>query len=237
MAVIKYRCTDCDREIELIERPQSLETIGRCIVTNKCRGNLYRTDRLEDYVVGRFPGDVTGLTNWIQRKVVYDHTQSIADSIWTVVHDLGVNPSVQVIVDREEVIDGVVTATTIEIQPDTVTIIDENTLVLTFDRPESGIAQIVARSTRSTELIEEADPGITYLPVTVDGILTLGINVDSNQLKTLNIKKNKNYVIKNTRNQYFYFKQGLYFSQNHPNWFLTVQQTVAFLDKKLKKEK
>ena len=181
MAVIRYRCTDCDRNIELIERPESLETIGRCIVTNKCTGTLYRVERLEDYAVGRFPEDVTGLTNWIQRNVVYDHTQAIADSIWTVTHNLGVNPSVQVIVDREETVDGVVTTSRIEIQPETVTIVDENTLTLTFDRPESGLAQIVARSTRATEIVEEADPGTTYLPVTVDGIMTLGIDIASGQ--------------------------------------------------------
>lgn len=181
MSVIRYRCTDCDREIELIERPQSLETVGRCIITNKCRGNLYRVARLEDYAVGRFPDDVAGLTNWIQRNVVYDFTQSIADSTWTITHNLGVNPSVQVVVDREIVVDGVVTSTRVEVQPETITIIDENNLMLTFDRPETGLAQIIARSTRSTELIVEADQGITYLPVTVNKILTLGIDLDSGQ--------------------------------------------------------
>ena len=58
MAVIVFRCTDCDREIQIIEQPQGLETIGRCIVTNKCRGNLYRVDRKEDFAVGEFPPDV-----------------------------------------------------------------------------------------------------------------------------------------------------------------------------------
>jgi len=52
MAVIVFRCTDCDREIQIIEQAQGLETIGRCVVTNKCRGSLYRVDRKEDFAVG-----------------------------------------------------------------------------------------------------------------------------------------------------------------------------------------
>jgi hypothetical protein len=182
VAVIEYRCTECDREIQLIERPQGLETIGRCVITNKCKGTLYKTDRFEDFAVGRPPDDVTGLTNWIQRNVVHDHQQAIAETVWSVEHNLGVNPSVQVIVDRESVDDtGTVTTSQIEIEPETITIVDENNLTLTFDRPESGIAQIIARSTRATELVVEAVPGITYIPVTVSGILTLGVDVDSNQ--------------------------------------------------------
>jgi hypothetical protein len=190
MAVIAYRCTDCDREIQIIEQAQGLETFGRCIITNKCRGNLYRVKRHQDYTVGNFPDDVTGLTNWIQRNVVYNHTQAISDTTWTITHNLGVNPSVQVLVNRQEGTGTAITTTQFEIQPDTVTIIDENTLRLTFDRPESGLAQVIARSTRSTELVEAAAEATTYLPVTVDGILTIAIDCESGQFPATSATEN-----------------------------------------------
>ena len=181
MAVIVFRCTDCDREIQIIEQPQGLETIGRCVITNKCRGNLYRINRKDDFVVGEFPSDVRGLTNWIQRNVVHDHIQAIAAIEWVVIHNLGVNPTVQVEVDRESIVDGVVTTTRIEIEPQSVTLVDENTLTIQFDRPESGIGQIIARSTAATQSVEVVAESITYLPVTTDGILTIAANLDSLQ--------------------------------------------------------
>jgi len=91
MAVVRFQCTVCNRQVEIIEQPTGLEHVGPCNITNKCRGTLYKVARLEDYAVGRFPPDVRGLTNYIQRNVVYDHTQSIADTVWLVEHNLGVN--------------------------------------------------------------------------------------------------------------------------------------------------
>ncbi len=181
MAVIVFRCTDCDREIQIIEQPQGLETIGRCVITNRCRGNLYKVDRKQDFAVGQFPPDVTGLTNWIQRNVVFDHTQAIAEDVWTVIHNLGVNPSVQVLVDRETLVDGVIITSRIEIEPQSITLVDENILTIQFNRPESGLAQIIARSTVATQSVEAVTPAITYLPITTEGILTIGANLNSSQ--------------------------------------------------------
>ena len=181
MSVIRYKCTNCNREIELIEQPTGLETIGGCVITNRCRGRMYRLERLEDFAVGKFPSDVTGLTNYIKRNVLYDHTQAIADSVWLVEHDLGVNPSVQVLVNREELIDGVVVKSRLEIEPQSITLIDKNNLTIRFDRPESGLAQVIARSSAFTQTVETIDPGITYLPVSQSNILTIGIDCESGQ--------------------------------------------------------
>ena len=146
MAVIRYKCTTCDRKIEIIEQPSGLEQFGPCVITDKCRGTLYKLERLEDYAVGKFPSDVTGLTNYIQRNVLYNHTQSIAERTWLVEHNLGVNPSVQVVVNREEEVDGVVVSIRVEIEPQLITLIDKNNLTILFDRPESGLAQVIALS-------------------------------------------------------------------------------------------
>lgn len=179
MAVIRYRCTVCDREIELIEQPTGLEVIHRCIVTDKCRGTLYKVERLEDFAIGKAPPDVRGLTNYIQRNVLFDHTQTIAEEQWLVVHNLGVNPSVQVVVDRETVVGSTVTSTRIEIEPNLITLVDENTLTIDFDRPESGVAQIIARSSAASQTVTTITASITYLPVTNSRILTIGANLDS----------------------------------------------------------
>lgn len=181
MAVIRYKCTVCNREIEIIERPAGLEHLGPCNITNKCRGELYRIARLQDYAVGRFPDDAPGLTNYIQRNVVYNHTQAIADSVWLIEHNLGVNPTVQVIADREETIDGAVVQSQIEIEPELVTLIDKNTLTLTFNRPESGIAQIIARSTAGSQDVPTVVAETLYLPVTTNRIITLAVDIDSGQ--------------------------------------------------------
>jgi len=184
MAVIRYKCTVCDREVELIEQPTGLEVIGRCIVTDKCRGTLYKLERLEDFAVGKSPNDVVGLTNYVQRKVLFNHTQAVAESQWTVIHNLGVNPTVQTIVDRETDTDGVVTTSRIEIEPNLVTLVDENTLTIDFDRPESGLAQIIARSSSALQATEAVATSITYLPVTTSQILTIGANLSSNAFPT-----------------------------------------------------
>lgn len=181
MAIIVYKCTTCNREIELVEQPRGLEVMKRCIITDKCRGTLYRTSRKQDFAVGRYPADVNGLNNWAQRNVVYTHTQTIAKIIWEIEHDLGVNPSVQVVVDRQTVEDGSIITSQIEVEPEIITIIDENNLTITFDRPETGTAQIIARSTRSTSNVEIVEAGITYLPVTTEGIMTVALDLDSNQ--------------------------------------------------------
>jgi len=181
MAVIRYKCTVCNRLIEIIEQPTGLERIKRCVITDKCRGTLYKLERLEDFAVGKFPPDVRGLTNYIQRNVLFDHTQGIADITWTVEHNLGVNPSVQVIVDREETVDDVVVASQIEIEPELITLIDKDSLTITFDRPETGLAQIIARSTSFQQTVEAVTAGITYIPVSQANILTIGADLSSNQ--------------------------------------------------------
>lgn len=181
MAVIRYKCTVCNRIIEIIEQPTGLERIKRCVITDKCRGTLYKLERLEDFAVGKFPPDVRGLTNYIQRNVLFNHTQAIADTSWLVEHNLGVNPSVQVTVDREETVDGVVVKSRIEIAPELITLIDKNSLTITFDRPETGLAQIIARSTSFQQTVETVTAGITYIPVSQTNILTIGADLSSNQ--------------------------------------------------------
>jgi hypothetical protein len=145
MSIVVYKCDVCDREIEILQNPKGLETVGRCVITDGCRGNLFETDTKQDFIRGKFPEAVTGLTDWTQRKILYNHTQSVATFQWRVEHDLGVNPSIQVFGERPTSENEV---ELIEIEPDSIIIEDENTLILNFSRTESGTAQCIARSSR-----------------------------------------------------------------------------------------
>lgn len=200
MSVIVYQCTVCNRQIELQEQPQGLEVIKRCVITNECRGELYKVERKQDFVVGNYPDAVAGLTNYIQRKVLYNHIQSIAEPQWLVPHNLGVNPSVQIEVDRTEQIDGEIVTTKVEVEPQRIQIIDENTLRLFFDRPETGIAQCIARSSaprRGANAVETTfgttDDDIELVQVSTNGVLTIATGVDSGVFSvTLNYVSDSN---------------------------------------------
>jgi len=161
MAIIVYKCSVCDREIEIIRNPVGLETVGRCTITDGCRGNLFQIDTKLDFIRGKFPEAVAGLTDWTQRQILYNHTQSVASTQWTVSHNLGVNPSVQVYGERPSGDETIL----IELVPDSIEIIDENNLLITLPRSESGTAQCIARSSRPIidnvrveEVVTEIEP-------------------------------------------------------------------------------
>ena len=135
MSIVVYKCPVCDRTIDIVQNPKGLDTVGRCVITDGCRGKLYQLDFKQDFTRGRFPDAVAGLTDWTQRKVLYDHTQAVSDSVWLIQHDLGVFPSVQVYVNIPSGNDIVLT----EVEPLSINIIDENNLSVTLDRNQSGV--------------------------------------------------------------------------------------------------
>ena len=73
--------------------------------------------------------------------------------------------------------DGVVVESRIEIEPDSITLVDKDNLIIAFDRPETGLAQIIARSTSFQQTVVAATADITYLPVSQTNILTIGADL------------------------------------------------------------
>ena len=142
MTLVVYKCDVCKREKQYIQNPDGLETIQRCTITHGCRGKLFQTDLHPDYIRSSTPRRVLGLDEWRQRKVLYNHTQSIARDEWLVEHNLGTFPSVSVFINIP--IEGDLENTEEVIPTDTV-VVDENNLLLKFDRPWAGLAQLVAR--------------------------------------------------------------------------------------------
>ena len=142
MAIVVYRCDTCKRKIEKTRNIKGLENIQRCTITHGCRGKLYQIEVLEDFVRGSLPDTVAGLDDWQQRKVLYNHEQTIERDEWIINHNLGTFPTISVFISvpLEEDLENVV-----EIIPEDVIIINEDTILLKFDAARSGIAQLVAR--------------------------------------------------------------------------------------------
>lgn len=142
MAIVVYKCDVCKREVELQRNIEGLERVHRCTITQGCRGKLYQTKLLPDYIRGGIPDDVSGLDNWTQRKVLHNHTQAIERDEWIIAHNMGAAPIVSVFVDRP--LEGNLDNRE-EITPTDVIYQTEDIVVLRFDRPWSGIAQLVGR--------------------------------------------------------------------------------------------
>lgn len=162
MTVIVYQCDTCNRTIDLPQNKKGLEVIQRCVITDGCRGKLSQIKVQRDFVRGEFPAAVDGLDDWSQRKLLYTHTQGVQLDTWTVEHNLGVFPSIQVFVERPVVTTTTTTtaipcelrnyeeATTelIEITPEDIITVDVNKFIVVFNKPEAGVVQCVARSSK-----------------------------------------------------------------------------------------
>lgn len=142
MTVVVYQCDICNRKITLPQNPQGLETVGRCTITLGCRGRLHQIDLKPDYIRGVFPPPVSGLKDWVQRKVLYTHTQTVKSRTWTITHNLGIIPTIQVFVLNPQ-------GNQIEIFPSQTTVIDLNTVILEFSQLEAGIAQFTTASSEN----------------------------------------------------------------------------------------
>jgi len=124
---------------------------GRCIITDGCKGRLHQVKVKPDHVIGQLTPDVAGLNNWVPRKILYDHNQPLSSSTWKIKHNLNNQPSVQtyVYLTEDDYLNGVLT----EVTPELTTVIDANTLTVMFTTPMRGVAQCIARSTSTGDVI------------------------------------------------------------------------------------
>ena len=170
MAIVVYKCDVCKRDIELERNIKGLESIQRCTITHGCRGKLYQTKVLDDFVRGRLPDQVAGLDDWRQRKVLYNHPQTIERDNWIIEHNLGTFPSISVFIDAPTEADP---DNQEEIIPVDTIIVDEDNIILKFDKAVAGLAQLVAR---------QSDPDLLRPFV--------GLNITTDELQQLSINGN-----------------------------------------------
>lgn len=169
MSTITYQCSICNRQIDLVENRQGLTTFGKCVITNGCKGKLNKLKVNLDNVREVFPPEVTGLQDYIQRKALFDYTQTLPSSNWTIIHNLGTNPAIDVYVYGPD-------GTLGEIDPSEykMTLIDENTVSVSFGTSYTGAAQLISRSSVKLQPKTLA-PVSAPIQVTANGIFVFGI--------------------------------------------------------------
>lgn len=142
-----YECDTCDRRIRIPTNKYGLDVMQRCMITSNCQGTLHRVTATKDInATPAFPPEVDGVQDWFQRKVFYEHNQTIKTQAWTVNHNLQNIPVFHVFVNR--LVDGV--EHLVEHEPTSVTTIDANTTLITFNSAESGVVHCVSSSSQNT---------------------------------------------------------------------------------------
>lgn len=136
MAVVEYQCDTCNRKIHLQRNIKGLETLKQCNITQNCVGHLQQTNVLENFVRGSLPVDVSGLSNQEFRKCVFDYVQKIARKEWKIEHKLG-NVPIASVYDVAGVL----------LTEYTITVVDSNNIILTFNEATSGSAQLIVNNT------------------------------------------------------------------------------------------
>jgi predicted RNA-binding protein len=143
MATITYQCSVCDREVDILEKPANLNVFSKCIITNGCRGKLNKISRNQDNIRESFPAPVLGLQDYVQRKVFYPHYQIILNSVWSINHNLGAVPAVDVFVQTDS---STGELTKLDINEYKIFIVDKNNCRIEFSIPYTGTAHLVART-------------------------------------------------------------------------------------------
>ena len=168
MSTITYKCNVCKREIAKVENITGLTVFSKCIITEGCKGNLYKIGRDASNIRETFPPPQTGVNDFFPRKSLYIHNQDVNATEWRIFHNLSVIPSISVY----ETID----SGEIELHQDdyTVTVVDGDTLAVEFATPKFGIVHCIAKSSVPIK------PKVVELPpvpkqVSADGTLIFAV--------------------------------------------------------------
>lgn len=169
MATITCKCDTCKRSIEIVENPHGLTVIGKCTITNGCRGRLRQVERNPNTVRGANPTIQPGLDNYTPRKAYAQHIQALSNVRWTVDHDMGVLPAVYVYFPDEngKYIQQDVNSFRVEA-------LNSNTIYIHFESPQKGIAQCVARSSETVKP-DTYEPEEKSRQVSAKGVITIGV--------------------------------------------------------------
>jgi hypothetical protein len=135
---------------------------------------LVQTNRLQDARTPAIVERIPGIANRQPRNVLFDYTQTIVSTSWLVTHNLNTNPVVQVAVDRPG------TSQRLELDSDDfeVEIINSNTMRLNFSRPESGIAQFIARTTNRLQPTSTTIGEPDRIQISTNNVLTVATLID-----------------------------------------------------------
>ena len=151
MSIVVYQCDTCSRKIEIPREVNSVETAGNCVITEGCLGRMFQVSLLEDFIRGKPLTPDEKLTDKIKKSSLYNRNVSVPRITWKINHQMRAFPLPVVMVDRPTTSNP---NYQIRKEPAEIKYLDENTVLLTFDRAESGSVQLVAfesiRSAQST---------------------------------------------------------------------------------------
>lgn len=169
MATITHQCNVCNRKIDLVENSQGLTAFGKCIITNGCNGKLNKIKRNLDNVREVFPPEVAGLQDYIQRRALYTFDQALPSPAWTIKHNLGTNPAIDVYVNDVNGDLGI-------LSPELYTskLIDQNTITVSFTSSYTGTAQLISRSSVKLQP-KTLVPTLAPIQITANGTFIFGI--------------------------------------------------------------
>lgn len=177
MGVVVYTCGTCGRKKMFVRNEKGVEHIGRCNITLACRGKLTQTEVFESYQRGDISKPVEGIDDWYARNILHNHNQSIDAKEWLVDHRFGTDPAVVVYVD-----DSYGSSEKIEIIPDEIEILSPDTLKIKFNKPYSGIAQLIARQSHPNlfnPIPDKPEKENLESVITVEGIFTIATKMSS----------------------------------------------------------
>lgn len=167
-----YQCDTCNRRVRVPANDRGLDVIQRCIITNDCPGKLHKVLLRKD--INNTPAStpkVAGVQDWAQRRVLFDYVQSIEDTEWIINHNLGSIPTLQVFINKDTS-DGEISVETLDY---TLTVTDLNTIAITFENAQSGVAQCIAHASANTTNPQQPTPAVAVSNVLISnsGILTI----------------------------------------------------------------
>lgn len=170
MATITYQCSICQRQIELLENQTGLTTFSKCIITNGCKGKLNRIKRNIDSSRGSFPPEVQGLTDYVQRRAFFEYNKQLPSTIWSITHNMGISPAVDVYVYDAN------NNNLVTLSPDdyVVKFVNKDSITINFTSSYSGIAQLIARNSVKVQP-KTLSSTIPSVQVTSDGTFIFAI--------------------------------------------------------------
>jgi len=172
MSTVRYQCDTCKREIDLIENKSGLTTFGRCVITDGCRGRLYKISRNPNNI-REFLEEPTipNIKNRIPRRAFFSFTQNVPKRVWQVRHDLGNYPAVVIYDTSDTSVAPVILAR----DQYNIVVIDDNTLEITFNSAREGIIHCISRSTKPLDPVSVDDILDDLTTVTHSGVMNLGV--------------------------------------------------------------
>jgi hypothetical protein len=138
MAIVTYKCDTCRRNIDVPQNKNGFEVFRNCIITLNCKGKLYYAATYPEYIRGHATSIDNNLTDWMQRLLLYKHTQVVAATVWKVKHGLNNRPDINVYVYD-------INNNLIKFIPSSIIYIDINTVKIILPLKYTGIIECIAK--------------------------------------------------------------------------------------------